>query len=490
MQVQKHVTRRDFLRLGTLGAAGAVLITACGSPASPAPAATSVPATSAPAAKPTEAAKPAEPTKPAAAAAPVATPTPVPTAAAKPATSQGGTMQLLTWFAADSPARQVNLKIIQEYTDKHPGLKTEIQDVPMAEYQRKLQTMYAANQGPDLLWISIWRIGPFVKAGRFLQLDELYQGDKDSPKYLKGVLDDGKSQGKLYGMPTEASTWVTLYNKTMFEKAGLKTPEQMDQEGNWNPQSVVEAAKKLTVSEGGRVTSYGFLSEPQVYTWATYARVAGGKLIDDARTKFTLNQKENVEALQWLGDVINEYKVAPGLTDTQQEGYLPRLTNQRLAMTNNWNVYVADVKRAIADKFEFDIYYPPYTKQKAGWTHSNLISITQTTKFRDQAWELARILPNSDSVKRRLAVGYGETPLLDDPSVQEAYTKLIPVEHTGIVADLMKPEARITLPYNDNWEEQRYKVIEPGMQQVLLGKAKAADIMAKMEADANELMPK
>lgn len=482
MQVRKPTTRREFLKVSTLATAGAVLLAACSSTAAPpSPAANSA----APAAP-----KQAEPTKPAAPQSSAPAPTTAPVATAAPATNQGGTMQLLTWFAADSPARQVNTKIIQEYVDKHPGLKTELQDVPFAEYQRKLQTMYAANQGPDLLWISTWRIGPFAKAGRFLELDGLLQGDNASPKYLKGVLDDGKVSGKLYGMPCEASTWVTLYNKTMFDQAGLKTPEQMDQEGKWNPQGVVEAAKKLTVSEGGRVKAYGWLSEPQFYTWSTYAYGAGGKMIDGAKTKFTLNNKETIDALQFLGDMINEYKAAPGLTDTQQEGYLPRLTNQRLAMTNNWNVYVADVKRVIADKFEFDVYYPPYTKQKAGWTHSNLISISSTTKFKDQAWELARDLPGSEAVKRRLAVGYGETPLLDDPSVHEAYTKLIPVKHANIIAEMMKPEVRIPLPYNDNWEEQRYKVLEPGMQQVLLGKAKASDIMAKMETDSNDLMPK
>ena len=483
MASQNAINRRAFLKYSTLAVSAGALLAACAG-APPAP---------------TAAPKATEPAKPAAAAAPTSAPAAQPTSApaapaatpaAKPASAQGGTIQVMTWFAADSPARIVNTKIMKEYVDKKPGLNFEVQDVPFANYQQKLQTIYAANQGPDLLYISIWRIGPLAKANRLIALDTIYQGDKGSPQYLKGVLDDGKVQGKLYGIPVEASTWVLLFNRTMFEKAGMKTPDQLDQEGKWNQAAAVEAAKQLTKSEGGRVSVYGWLSEPQVYTWATYAYGAGGQFMDGGKTKFTVNQPQNVEALQWLGDMINVHKVAPGLTDTQQEGYLPRLTNQRLAMTNNWAVYLADLKKAIADKWEPDIYFAPYNKQKAGWTHSNLIALSAGTKFQDQCWDLTKALSGADGVKARLAVGYGETPLLDDPSVAEAFTKNIPGKHNSVVNELMKPEARIPLPYNDNWEEQRYNALEPGMQAVWLGKSKASEIMAKMESDLNDKLPK
>ncbi len=57
-----------------------------------------------------------------------------------------------------------------------------------------------------------------------------------------------------------------------------------------------------------------------------------------------------------------------------------------------------------------------------------------------------------------------------------------------VVIDLL--DASIPLPYNDNWEEQRFKIIEPFMQKVYAGDTTAAAGLPEAKTQLDALLPK
>src|SRR5437899_5930479 len=91
---------------------------------------------------------------------------------------------------------------------RSPGVTIKTEDVPFNDYMKKLQTMFAADIGPDVLWDSIWRQPKFVQANAIIALDDLVKGDSSIPKYTATAADMAKYKGKQYGLPVAASTWV------------------------------------------------------------------------------------------------------------------------------------------------------------------------------------------------------------------------------------------------------------------------------------------
>src|SRR5579859_1134536 len=133
---------------------------------------------------------------------------PAPTAAAAPS-GANTTINVLTWAPANDVGRNADQKFLESYlASKSLNVTVKTQDVPFGTYMQKLQTMFAGNVAPDVLWASIWRTGPFIEANKLLQLDDYMKSDANLPKYKPVAFNDGKFGGKQYGLPTAASTWV------------------------------------------------------------------------------------------------------------------------------------------------------------------------------------------------------------------------------------------------------------------------------------------
>lgn len=398
-------------------------------------------------------------------------------------------INVLTWAPANDVGRNADQKYLDSYVaSNHLNLTVKTQDVPFGTYMQKLQTMFAANVAPDVLWNSIWRTGPFIEANKVVSLDDFIKSDASLPKYRPVAFNDGKYGGKQFGLPTAASTWVCYFNATLFQQAGLKTPLELETANNWNWDQAVTAAEKITQSSGGRVSQFGWMTDTQFYTWATYAYANGGEILSQDHSKFLVDSKQTTDALQWLGDMIVSRKVSPSVSDQQQEGYVPRFASGKLGMMNDWAGDAINIHNAMQGKFDWDIIAAPWTAKEVGYWHANLIEINAATKAKDSAWTICAQLASTGIEKNRLEAGIPNTPVIDDPDLIALYTKTMPMKNSKVIIDLL--DKAIPLPYNDNWEEQRFKVIEPFMQEVFNGQVKAADKIAEIQTKLQSMLPK
>jgi multiple sugar transport system substrate-binding protein len=499
-RIMPELSRRRLLAV-TLAAAGALLAACTGAQyaptatpaAAPKPTEPPKPAAAAPTAAPTTApaaAATAPTTAPAAAAKPAEKPAEAAPAAAKPSAAPV-TITFMSWSAADSLGRKIDNGLTEEYMKANPGVTIKTEDVPFNDYMKKLQTMFAADIGPDVLWDSIWRQPKFVQAGAVIALDDLVKGDNTIPKYTPAALDMGKYKGKLYGLPLGASTWVVHYNSTLFAEAGLKNPGELKAANQWSWDALKDAALKIGKREGDRLVTQGYMTDRQAYTWMNYAFNNGAQYVDKAGVKFQVDSKESVEALQWLADFILTHKVSPTLTDQQGGDYVPRFSTGKLALMTTWAGSAIDVKKVIGDKAQFDIIELPVSKsgrESGGYWHANLINVNSKTKSREHAWGMGKLAASAKAEITRIESGQLNTPLIDDPALIETYKKTTPVKNGLVVIDLLKTP--VPLPYNESWEEQRFRIVEPYMAEVYDGKKKVADTIGEINKQLNELSPK
>lgn len=381
-----HIGRRDLLKLAA-GSASAALLAACGggSGATNTPSGAAKPATTplsggtggqTPAPSGTLSGGTGGQTP-----APVATTAPAATAsgnvaATKPASSvTSGTTPLSTPNPAIKGAVKYwqttyddpNVPSAKFHDDFLASVKTTLPNVTLTEEQSaygdflgKLRTVIRANQAPDMAEIQLTWAPEMAATGALLELnlaDFGYRPEQFWPGALRGSL----WQGKLYGIPKRNETMAFIYNKEIFEKAGLdpnKGPETWEDVKNYSRQ-----IKEKTGKPGfGLVAKLNNGNTP--YRYMPIAWAYGGAALDETDDapkyeKSNLDSAGNIAALQWVQDVYtNGWVPQSSLTNTQIEIYDLFISGEVAMMIDKPSAYPIIKNKApdVAEKMAYSLY--------------------------------------------------------------------------------------------------------------------------------------
>lgn len=112
-------------------------------------------------------------------------------------------------------------EMIKEFEAEHPNIKVKLETVGGgADYGAALKAKFASGEEPD-----IFNNGGFKE----LELWKEKLADLSEEPWVEHVLPIGKvpmtdADGKLYGMPVNLEGYGFIYNKDLFEKAGITEP--------------------------------------------------------------------------------------------------------------------------------------------------------------------------------------------------------------------------------------------------------------------------
>lgn len=196
---------------------------------------------------------------------------------------------------------------MQALIDKFNASQTEVivKPVVQADYsetEQKLQAAIASGKVPAAVLSSNV---DWARKGYYAALDELIAGQADFNKedIIPTFIEQGVVDGKQYFLPMYGTTQVMYYRKDALEKHGLKAEELT----TW--EALAEAAKTMTVKEGGQTTFYGW--EPM---WgadnmmdAVYGK--GGRVISEDGTEVTIDSPEWIETWDLFRKWIHEDKI-------------------------------------------------------------------------------------------------------------------------------------------------------------------------------------
>jgi multiple sugar transport system substrate-binding protein len=264
--------RRSFVRLALVGLAGAALLSACGTAASPSPSAA-----------------PASPPAGSASAGPSA-------AAREPVTI---TVGVLRPGATQQAADALNLQI-DEFQAKYPWITVDAE-----EYNWTAPTFTAALAAgtlPDVFTIPFTDGKGLIAQNQIVNIDSRVRALPYADKFNPNVLVNGQGEdGSIQAVPIAAYAMSLTYNRTLFTEAGLdpdKPPTTWDE---------VRAAAKTIAEKTGKA-GFAEMATENTGGWqlttATAAR--GGRMItvgSDGKTTATLNNPATKSALQYLRDL-------------------------------------------------------------------------------------------------------------------------------------------------------------------------------------------
>ena len=130
--------------------------------------------------------------------------------------------------------------LTSEFTAKNPDIQVEWVTLEENVLRERVTTDIATNGGQyDIMTIGNYEVPIWAKQGWLLSLDNLgsnYDVDDMLPSIRGGLTQDGK----LYAAPFYGESAMIMYRKDLFEKAGLKMPENP----TW--EFIGDAARKIT----------------------------------------------------------------------------------------------------------------------------------------------------------------------------------------------------------------------------------------------------
>lgn len=107
--------------------------------------------------------------------------------------------------------------IISEYETTHPNIKIKWIDVPFSEGEKRTLASILSNNPPDLVNLNPDFSSILAQKGALEYIPE-----EKLTEFNKDIVDSLKYNGKLFAIPWYATSAVTIYNKSLFKKSGLK----------------------------------------------------------------------------------------------------------------------------------------------------------------------------------------------------------------------------------------------------------------------------
>lgn len=188
------------------------------------------------------------------------------------------------------------------------GTEIEIIEAPFNELQPKMMTELLAGTGKyDVLPITNAMLYP---AGDYLDdLTDLYTDEIKNDLPPSGIEHSRDLKGVLKGMPTLSSLPANFYRTDLLDAKGLKPPTTWDEFVNVCKETTIEASGDKPKVWGALIEASSKAVQPAVKLVGWFYQAGGS--IQDANGKPTFNLDPNVEALQFVVDLIHKHKVAP-----------------------------------------------------------------------------------------------------------------------------------------------------------------------------------
>jgi sn-glycerol 3-phosphate transport system substrate-binding protein len=293
------------------------------------------------------------------------------------------------------------------------------------------------------------------------------------------LMENGKTDGKTWGIPFQRSTIVMYYNKDAFKAAGLD-PEQPPE--TW--EELVEMGNKLTKADGSQ---WGVMIPSTGYPYWMFGALTMQNdqvLMNDAGNETYFDEPATVEALQFWKDLGSKHKIMPEGTiewGTLRQSFLEGKTAIMWHSTGN----LTAVKKN-AD-FDFGVAMLPIGKRRGTPTGGgNFYIFKQSTpEEKKAAMQLIKFMTSPErSAQWSVATGYmGVSPAAYETSVLKEYVEGFP--YAAVARDQLQYATAELSTYQTG---RVRKLLDDGIQAALTGSKTPAEALGEAQDQADRLL--
>ena len=224
----------------------------------------------------------------------------------------------LTFQIWDVAQRDGMQAMCDAYTAQHPNVKIEVQVTSWNEYWTKLEAAATSGQMPDIFWMHTNELLKYADNGMLADCSDIVDTSKFSEVSLSNA---SGSDGTLYAVPKDKDTVGLVYNKEMFDAAGVSYPDE-----SWTWDDLTDASQKISDATG----KYGYMAygDDQLGYW-NFVYQNGGYILNEDKTQAGFTQPATAEAMKfyiglqqydWCPDQNYFAETAPGTAFFSEKG--------------------------------------------------------------------------------------------------------------------------------------------------------------------------
>ncbi|MBE3578614.1 MAG: sugar ABC transporter substrate-binding protein [Caldanaerobacter subterraneus] len=289
------------------------------------------------------------------------------------------------WFT-DGVEGQVMKEIIADYQKEHPNVEINLIEVPYDDLEAKLKTMITGGKPPALARVT----NPGAFASAALDLTP-YLGDKDQfmSQFLDGLKYYCIVEGKLIAAPMEVTANGLIYNKTLFDKAGVKVPQSPDEVWTWD--EFAKAIKEVKAKTGAK---YGVVWDPTPHRWTTLLYEFGGSIFNSDATDTNINKPEAVEALNYFKKLVDEDVVSKATwLGGENANNIFRSGTAAAHLSGSW--MISNYRDTIKN-FEWGVTYLPKAKVRSSVLGAKFVMAFKNSGVEKEAGEFIKYLASKE----------------------------------------------------------------------------------------------
>jgi multiple sugar transport system substrate-binding protein len=270
-----------------------------------------------------------------------------------------------------------------DFRRQYPGINLQVLHIT-GQYEDKIKIMFAGKVAPDVIFMYPTALPSWVDLNALEPLDDLMarDGKVKYDDYFRAGMETVSWNGKVYGLPKDASADILFYNKAMFIEQGIPLPTR-----DWTWADYLAAAKKLTrdTDGDGRVDVYG----ASQLEWDRLVLQNGGKVISDDGQRCLLGEPEAIAALKWWAELRTLHKVTPLPEATMDTSTWRLFALKRLGMLVSMYPCVPILRKTC--DFEWDITPPPKgPARRYSAFQGSAFAITRQSKNKEAAYTFVR----------------------------------------------------------------------------------------------------
>jgi multiple sugar transport system substrate-binding protein len=337
-------------------------------------------------------------------------------------------------------------------------------------FRTKLLTMVAGGLAPEVTDAHPMLAAPLIAQGVFADLTPYIQRDEVPLDRIPPVAVEGvrTPDRQLWGIPVSLYPVVTFFNVDIFAEHGVPNPRELGAQWTW--ETLVSAAKKLTIDADGDGTPEFYGTEHTSSRWEMQVHQAGGQLYDRIvyPTKSQFNSLAVLRAVEFIQNLYVE-----GLASNNS---LHRVYNGNAAFSvvggpGDIGSYYKTAP------FAWDIARQPLgPANRAARVNPDGFQLVAQSKHRDEAWRWIHFLVTDTENQLTMARITGRLPSLKEAMVryQSAVENSLPLPDNwqALIETTFDPDgyAAYVIPNASAIDA----VVNPIMSRVWNGQASAA----------------
>ncbi|MCF7885904.1 MAG: ABC transporter substrate-binding protein [Candidatus Marinimicrobia bacterium] len=365
---------------------------------------------------------------------------------------------------------------VNEFEKENYDIHINEQYVPTGDaLVQKLITAAQSNTLPDIAWVHADFVDKLVKMDAVHDLDSFIEKDSSFSEdilkdILTGLLSPVTFEEKIFGLPMDATTLALVYNRDLFQKAGLSTRRAP---ANW--EELEYYVKRLTKDkdQDGNLDQYGLYipvfsaSGPyniwMVLQWTPFLWQAGGELMNSSRTEALYNSQAGIDALQFWKDLY-EMQEFQSFSLAHDMGFYAQ--SVAMILDGPWNL---PRYRSITD-FEWEV--APLPAGQAGnmtYLSGEYLVIFKQTKYSEEAWQFIKWFLRTD-IQARFAMRSGYLPTRESVLQDRKYNSYLDThpKYKAFVQQSYNARTRLLpaenrVEFNQNLAEAIEKSIKGGI---------------------------